>query len=186
MKYPVLFVLSVVLAITGCDYAAFDRYPGERLTEIPDMFVADYRFDEEKNNGDANLKLEVRKQGFTITDDGKRQEYSLNDTHVVLSRYGNTYFISFRQLEPEPHFNIMFLERKNKKYLELKAVMAKSKEEMNSRAQEFFGAPRIAEKDGHASEEIYSTNEEKLLAYYDKYLRKQKGFLFKRIKRKEK
>lgn len=185
-NYFLIFAIAILL-LSSCGYAEFDRFPGERLTEVPDKFIADFLLDESKNySTDDEFKIEMRKQGFSLTHEGKREDYTLNDTNIVLSQYGNAYFVSIREAEPAPHFSVLFIERRNKNYLELKPVMAKNEAEMERRATEFFGQPTLAEKEGWSTKKIFTMNEDKLLAYYEKYMRKQRGFLFKRIKQKGK
>jgi len=172
MRNGGLFLLFVCL-LSACSLAKFDRFPGVKLNEIPGEFQGYYKqvvpeklIDREDSTG---LRIGptwwemVKPEGTTRT--------GMGDS-VILSQYKGRYFISVTNSYVK-YWYVFVAEPDGKGAITARPIVASGRKLPLRKYLE-----RLPVND---SDIVYRMNEEQLLKYYVKVIRKHPGIEIKKV-----
>jgi len=171
IKKPLNIVLVLLLLLaSSCEMPRFDRYPGERLKEIPLVFQGDwvsYELSIEGSQWEYNDTTEyiITKDSWKAIDD-KGSEF-LSDS-IVLSKYKNYYFLSTLD---EGGWKILVLEHMGSGF-RLSPIIVNDDKDDKVLLEEYFS--KIEIKKDSSGDEYFSivTKEKEIINYFKKYMLK--------------
>ena len=169
MKNYLVSGLALLLFLTSCNDAYFDRYPGTPQAQIPEQYRGHYKEDKPKNK---------TKEWYDIGADyyieyPKGEKHMLGDS-FVFSNYNGIDFISVLH-ESDPYWTVMNLKAvKNKIYF---YPVNYNPKQNDDRLKDYI-TPQLLP----GSTYVFKMNEEKLAAYLKEYLWKQDPVVMKRFK----
>jgi hypothetical protein len=166
-------VLFLVTLLSACSLAKFDRFPGVRSNEIPDKFQGYYKqivseklLDKEDSTGlrIGNIWWEIVKPS------GTTRTY-MGDS-VILSQYKGQYFISVTNSYVK-YWYVFVAEPDENGAITSRPIVANGRK---------FPLRKYLER-LHVNDSaiIYKMNEEQLLKYYVKVVRKHPGIKIKKV-----
>ncbi len=167
------FFLFLAFLLSACSLAKFDRFPGVKLNEIPTEFQGYYKqvvpeklLDREDSTG---LRIGptwwemVKPEGTTRTNMGDS---------VILSQYKGRYFVSVTNSYVK-YWYVFVAEPDGKGAITTRPIVANGRKLPLRKFME-----RLPVND---SDIVYKMNEEQLLKYYVKVIRKRQGIEIKKV-----
>ena len=167
------FFLFLASLLSACSLAKFDRFPGIKLNEIPTEFQGYYKqvvpeklLDREDSTG---LRIGptwwemVKPEGTTRTHMGDS---------VILSQYKGRYFVSVTNSYVK-YWYVFVAEPDGKGVITTRPIVANGRKLPLRKYME-----RLPVND---SDIVYKMNEEQLLKYYVKVIRKRQGIEIKKV-----
>ncbi|MBN4051183.1 hypothetical protein JYU16_00050 [bacterium AH-315-M05] len=175
IKNMILLILLVFLV--SCEFPYFDRIPGKQIKEIPKELTGNYRsvevsFSDGKwQLGDTVMYKIMVNSWMELNKDSI--ETFLSDS-VVVSRHKSFYFLSLREDEG---WNCFVIE-KNKTGFIFCPVSVPEDSIMEVLSDHFSEVQKLKSREGEDDYYLVKMNEEELLKFYKKYLKKLYYFKF--------
>lgn len=180
MKATNFFSLLVLaVAATACNFARFDRVPGTAIEQIPEELQGTYYAKESKKfKRPDTVYLVLKDKSFIYQEGSNKKEYPVNGEFITTA-YSKYFFLSSRDTDIKNSYFVYVVE-KNKKGLELRPVVTgfRKNEDLLSNFMTFnevMGSDSVAIR-------TYAMDEEKLVQYYEKHLRREDGLELIKIK----
>ncbi len=145
-----LLVLTGVLTISACNFARFDRFPGNKLENPPIEFLGKYYMKEDRKTLDQGdtLFLEVTAKGwYTYSKGQKAKSSSVFDSVHVFSTYSGVYFVS--QQGDEHKLWEVYVIRKNRNDIELQAYNLEKPLYQDDRLAKYFSVKQKIKRAGY-------------------------------------
>lgn len=186
---PVAFLF--LLLASSCNFARFDRYPGQKLEAIPDTFQGTFYAVAGKksaNKGDDTSFVVVSKQYYQEYNQDKprspKEKKVLNKDFLVTSYRGLTFLATFS--ETDSLWDVFVLEPSKTGFTvrTMPDITPEDRQGKNDKAgkyKRYFNEKSRIEHSGRVVW-YYEMNEEKLYECYQKKLRKLDGIKFIRTR----
>ena len=166
-----VLVLILILLISSCEMPYFDRYPGKALKEVPEDFRGNWvsytiSFEGDEITYKDTTIYTIRNDGWLVGAD-KKDMGVLSDS-IVLSKYKNYYFLSFRN---EEGWYCTVIQKKGNQFT-MGIVMA-DKDDSGILEKYFSDVTVVKKKNGSVDYHKIKMKEQELIKFFNKYLLKK-------------
>ena len=183
MKKLLVYV-SIVVALSSCKTALFDALPGQEQKMFPAQLQGSYYVKVpsglfRKATTKDTVFFEIMSASITTRDSANMQETKLdehNKLQLVMKKY---HVLATHSSEYQNYWEFSFIEE-TKRGLKIRSVLDEDKSTV---LPKYFMRAFITVNNAGDSVFAYKTNDEQLVKYYEKVMRKKEALELVRIKK---